>query len=680
MAWVRTISEPPVRRTVDIVKFATAVALLVLIGVYAQAQTQIDASFYAPINQLTDSLDGVFRFGYVLGSPWAIPVVVGGLLLLRRWDVALRGGLAAGAAWGVAALLQEILDPHAVSGVDVRWGDGPMFPAVNVAIATALLFAISAYLVRPLRRLLVLVVVYVAIATMYLGVGLPSDVLGGALLGYSAAALVAFLLGTISGKPQADEVRDALVDLGYSPTGLTASRMAVGEASVFDVVMESGDTVRVDAYGRDQRETQVAARLWHRAMYKEPGTTVFGSRVQHLEHVAYATLLAARAGVRVPELVVTGVGGPDAALLVTRPPEGSALSDLEPDQITDGMLRDTWSALVKLHEAGVTHGNLDLTRVVATSDGVALDDFAAAGVSADTFWAHRDGVALLVDTALRVGYERAIAATVDVLGKEEAGALIPTVQPAALPPGVGADVKHLSKDLKALRALLAEATGADDVAPLQIKRLTAANIGILIGVIFALCIAIPSLQGIDWQIAAEGVRERDLGMGGARARALPVRPVLLGHRAPRLRQHGPPVRAHRARAARVHLLEPHHAERHRRHRAADRLPPQAGGAGGVCWQRDGAVDRRGRRHPDGALPRRRRHHRDQPGQLRHRWRQREPVDHRARRGRDRDHPVDPEDPREGRPRGDRAPRRTSGRCCATPGRRCSSSAVTRLAT
>jgi uncharacterized membrane protein YbhN (UPF0104 family)/membrane-associated phospholipid phosphatase len=498
VSWVRSISEPPVRRTVDIAKFGTAVALLVLVAIYAQAQTEIDVSFFVPLNQLTDSLEGLFRFGYLLGSPWAILVVALGLVALRRGDVALRAALAAGGAWGVAVLLHEILDAHSVSGVDVRWGDGPVFPSTNVAIATALLFATSAYLVRPLRRLGALVVAFVATATMYLGVGLPSDVLGGLLLGFAAAALVALVLGTTSGVPSADEVRDALVDLGFSPATLEPSRLSVGDASVFEVVMESGDAVRVDAYGRDQRETQVAARIWHRAMYKEPGSTVFGSRVQHLEHVAYAMLLAARGGVRVPELVTTGVGGPDAALLVATPPDGARLADLEPDQITDAMLRDAWSALARLHDAGVTHGNVDLRRIVVVPGGVALDDFAAAGVGGDTYWAQRDRVALLTDSAIRVGHERAIAAAVAVLGKEDAGTLIPIVQPAALPAGVGMGVKHLSKDMKALRAFLAEATGAEDVAPLQIKRLTAANIGILAGVLVALCIAIPSLKGIDW--------------------------------------------------------------------------------------------------------------------------------------------------------------------------------------
>ena len=117
----------------------------------------------------------------------------------------------------------------------------------------------------------------------------------------------------------------------------------------------------------------------------------------------------------------------------------------------------------------------------------------------ESYWFDRDCVALLAATALAVGHERAIAAAVDTSRAPSAiGELIPVVQPAALPPDVGRDTKHLSKDLKALRAYLAEATGVEDAPPLQIKRLTATNIAMLGGVLLALAIAIPSMKGIDW--------------------------------------------------------------------------------------------------------------------------------------------------------------------------------------
>src|SRR5262249_42105519 len=94
--------------------------------------------------------------------------------------------------------------------------------------------------------------------------------------------------------------------------------------------------------------------------------------------------------------------------------------------------------------------------------------------------------------------DRAISAAVGTLGKDRVGEVIPVVQEAALSPGTTKGVKHLGKTLKTLRSEVAKATGAEDAPPLKIKRLTATNIGMLIGVIIALCIAIPSLQGVDW--------------------------------------------------------------------------------------------------------------------------------------------------------------------------------------
>ena len=99
--------------------------------------------------------------------------------------------LVAAAAWGVAEALNELLGTHDIQGlgVNVRIGDGPVFPVVNVAIITALAFGLSPYLVRPLRRIFALVILLVCAAAMYLGAGFPADVLGGIFVGFAVAAL-----------------------------------------------------------------------------------------------------------------------------------------------------------------------------------------------------------------------------------------------------------------------------------------------------------------------------------------------------------------------------------------------------------------------------------------------------------------------------------------------------------
>ena len=168
---------------------------------------------------------------------------------------------------------------------------------------------------RALRRVFLLLIVFVAVAAMYLGAGLPSDVLGGVLLGMTTAAAVLVLFGSPAGKPSLEEVREALADLGYDVADIRRSTTSIPQATVIDAELTSGERYRVDVFGRDQRDAKVAAKAWHRMMYREPGVTVFGSRLQQVEHIGYTLFLAEHAGVHAPHVVRTGVGGPDAAVL-----------------------------------------------------------------------------------------------------------------------------------------------------------------------------------------------------------------------------------------------------------------------------------------------------------------------------------------------------------------------------
>ncbi len=323
--------------------------------------------------------------------------------------------------------------------------------------------------------------------------------LGGIVLGFAVAALVRVVFGSPGGRPSIAEVTTALTDLGYEITSIDHAEEQVPRASVMDVVLSSGEQVRVDAFGRDQRDARVAAKAWHSLMYHDPGLPVFGSRIQQVEHIAYTLMLAERGDVRAARLVRTGVGGADAAVLVTTPPQGTAIGTIEPEQLTDAVLAAAWSQLDALHRAGIAHGNLDGLRVLVTADGsIAFDDFSTADATGDDYWYNRDDAALLVLTAQLVGDDRAIAAAVSALGKDHVPDVIPVVQAAALPAGLTQGVKHQNKALKELRSSLATACGVDDVPPLKIKRLSLVNIGMLAGILLALAIAIPSLEGIDW--------------------------------------------------------------------------------------------------------------------------------------------------------------------------------------
>src|SRR6476620_2323654 len=95
---------------------------------------------------------------YALGSIWPVLAVAVLLLVLRQFRIAVYAVLAGAGAWGLSLLLNDLLGTHAISGLNVavRIGDGPVYPVANVAAITALAFGIAPFIVRPLRRILVL--------------------------------------------------------------------------------------------------------------------------------------------------------------------------------------------------------------------------------------------------------------------------------------------------------------------------------------------------------------------------------------------------------------------------------------------------------------------------------------------------------------------------------------------
>jgi glycosyltransferase 2 family protein len=503
MAWIRGTDEPFERRPGDIARVVLGGIGVAVVGVWAQAQSSLDTNVFRTVNALPNSLEGTANALYALGSIWAVLIVaiVVALLALHKWRIVLQVVLAGIVAWAIAELLNDLLGDHSLKGlsVHVRTGSGPVFPSANLAVITALALTLSPYVVRPLRRIALVVVVFVALAAMYLGTAFPSDVLGGLLLGVAAGGVALVAFGAPGGRPSREEVHDALVGLNFDVVSVEPADGQEPLATIMDVTLASGERLRAEAFGRDQRDGQLAGRIWQRIMYREPGMPVFGSRIQHVEHIAYTLLLAGRAEIGAPELVKTGAAGDEAAMLVTRPPRGRPLGDAPAEQVTDAVLGTVWGQVRRLHEAGITHGNLDAHHIfVSDHDRVALDGFHRADVSAEENWRNRDVAAVLVTTALLVGNDRATDAAIHALGKDRIAASIPFVQPAALPSGITHGIKHQTKILKALRTDLSSATESEDVQPLQIRRLSLVNIGMLAGVVIALAIAIPGLQSINF--------------------------------------------------------------------------------------------------------------------------------------------------------------------------------------
>src|SRR5205085_7097217 len=140
-----------------------------------------------------------------------------------------------------------------------------------------------------------------------LGAALPSAALGALALGLGSAGIARLLFGTAAGFPPAETIRAELAELGIDTRDLWAcaeQRMGCVDYVGHD---RDGNALRVRVLGRDAQDTQRIARRWRSLAYRDPPRSVAVGRLEQVEHEALVTLMAARAGVRVPEIVMAAL-------------------------------------------------------------------------------------------------------------------------------------------------------------------------------------------------------------------------------------------------------------------------------------------------------------------------------------------------------------------------------------
>src|SRR5918995_4812235 len=151
--------------------------------------------------------------------------------------------------------------------------------------------------------------------------------------------------------------------------------IATGEAP-------DGHLLLVKVYGRDAWDGQLLAAAWTALWYRGDTPHLSLGRREQVEHEAFVTLLAERAGVSVLPVVAAGMASERDALLVTEA-TGRPLQTLDTHQIDDQLLEGIWGNAARLHTLGVAHRQLDAARIVVRPDGTpAFGDFGAAAVAA----------------------------------------------------------------------------------------------------------------------------------------------------------------------------------------------------------------------------------------------------------------------------------------------------------
>jgi glycosyltransferase 2 family protein len=491
------------RRTVDAVLLLTSGFVTGLAAVVARSAPDVDADVGRAIATALGWAPGIWRAA-LLGALGLALVIVADALIRRRWLLA-RDVLIALAVVGVAgSVLARVVDSEWVqldAHVLSHWG----FPELRLASVVAVVAVTRGEVVRPVRVLAAWLIGLAAIGVLALQIALPSELLGGLALGLGAAAVVRLALGSPLGVPPIERVRAALASLGVDVRDLRiAERQRIGAAEYFG--HDGSGPLKVRVLGRDAQDTQRAARRWRLLAYRDPPRSAPVGRLEQVEHEALTTMMAAQAGVRVPEVVTVGLGPERDAVLVTRQPDVAPLELANADRVSDDLLEELCRQVARLHAAGISHGRLNASSVVVVDGEPVLVDLAAATLGAPQSALDIDVAELLVACCVLVGPQRALSAAIAGGWADSVSRALPYLQRAALTPHLRDLARGHDVGLKELRAAAAAAAGVSQPELAPLRRVRPRDVLTMAALVFAAYLIVTQLAEIGF-----GTIGRELG-------------------------------------------------------------------------------------------------------------------------------------------------------------------------
>jgi uncharacterized membrane protein YbhN (UPF0104 family)/tRNA A-37 threonylcarbamoyl transferase component Bud32 len=496
------------RRTIDSVALFWAALVLGLSAVIASSAQGEDQRVGDALTTVFGWAGAFWRAAFFSLLGFAVVIVVA-VIVRRRWDLVRDVLLAAAAVVGATILLGRAVESdwfplkiHLLA----RWG----YPELRLAAATAVVLVVAPELVRAARVFATFVVPFAAFGAIVLGAARPSGGLAGLALGLGAAAIVRLAFGTAAGVPPTARVRDALLSLDVDVHELRpADEQHVGYAEYVGRDA-SGDGLRVRVLGRDAQDTQRLARRWRLLSYKDPPRSAPTGRLEQVEHHGLATLMAAQAGVRVPDVVIAALGPDGDAVIGTREPDIPPLETFAADEVTDALLEELCAQVAKLHAAGISHGRLNASNILVDDNGPMLVDFSAATLGAPQSALEMEIAEFLVACTVLVGAERALHKSIEAGWGDAIGKALPYLEPAALTPHLRDLARSNEIGLKDLREKAAAATGQEVPELVPLRRFRVRDLVLTGALVLAAYLLITQLAKIGFGTIADELRHAEV--------------------------------------------------------------------------------------------------------------------------------------------------------------------------
>jgi glycosyltransferase 2 family protein len=445
-----------------------------------------------------------------------LPVALAIRMLVRRQPRRLAEAVVAGGITvGLVLAANQLLRIHAAAGLyDVLTAyrtAGSLVPALDWYLSglTAYVSVIGLAGRPRWRAVFWLAIAFYGLASLVNKQTTVFSLLITVLVGIACGAGLRYLLGSMSERPSALDIAEALGDVGTPVVSMRRITDASTETRKYAAMMRDGDRLDVTVFDRDQQAADVFYRLYRRLRLRTQVSRSAPLTVERaVERRALLTYAAEDAGVLTPRLRALIRVGPEAAVLVNEGHDGTSLANL-PAPPTDAQLARVWDAVLLLHSRRVTHRALTADRIVLTGEVPGTDGHRGLGlhhidvgrareggevmllepgngdVAASDLQLRLDLAQLLAELALVVGPERAVSSARGKVSSAELDAVAPLIQPVVLHRSTRNALRRRADVLPALRRQLRPTAAGSEESPVQVERFRLRTLVTLVAAVFA---------------------------------------------------------------------------------------------------------------------------------------------------------------------------------------------------
>ncbi len=453
------------RHPSDLIRIAVAAGLVLGSRVVAGSRdiNPVEAAIASQFQRLPAWLGPAW--GIVTWTGWwpGIATAAAVALYLGRVRLSASLALAGATSWILALVVQfsvpaRTLPPALRTGFERVAAGGFPFPDARSAVVAALVVVASPFLSRQVRNGGRVLVVLVAAGQVFLGQHLPVDVFAGVALGWGTGTFFHLVLGAPGRRTSESAIHLALDQVGLEGTRIVATRSRRGRPTEYDLVTADGTPLLMTVVRRLRRRAGLAGQLRRTLASLERSRDVSLSNPRHeVEHEAYVTLLAERAGVGTLPVVLAGTIEHGPPFLLQRRIDGRRLSTFSGEEVDERLLDALWGDVLALAAVPIRHQDLRAENVLVDTAGrPRITSFAVSRVGGpvELYW--QETAEMLVTVAGLVGVDRAIDSAVRNVPVPTLRNALLSLQPLALHGRLRRQLEARGVTLARLRERLAE--------------------------------------------------------------------------------------------------------------------------------------------------------------------------------------------------------------------------------